>query len=351
MALSLPPLPTFNVSHWPSYYLPSPFGPGPFDWNVAVQITDQYAWLWGSCMLLYLPVVWGLGVYMEKRQPVEVHFLLPLWNLLLAVFSTLGALHIVPVLVQQLRQDNGFMRSVCSDEVLSHTNAVWIFWFNISKIPEFLDTVFLRLRKRPVQLLQWYHHIATAAFCLYSNQMYFPGFGCPGGGRVTWFAAMNLVVHSVMYSYFFVSGIGLGKVLERVGINMLLTCMQLAQMAMGIVVLLASTRCTNLIWDPTHPHSSNFGYWIGLAMYASYFILFAKLFVDKYCVQRSDKPARVDTVAASAEAPASNGGLGAASPVPVSTHSDATPAANAQPLEAAADATNGTSGLRKRRAA
>merc|ERR1719277_508694 len=67
--------------------------------------------------------------------------------------------------------------------------------FCLSKIPELGDTVFLILKRRPVRLLQWYHHTTVMLFCwLALATEYTPGI---------WFAVTNYFVHSVMYMYFF----------------------------------------------------------------------------------------------------------------------------------------------------
>lgn len=64
-----------------------------------------------------------------------------------------------------------------------------MYWFCLSKVFEFVDTIFLRLRKRPVILLHWYHHICTMAYCWHGT------YGIEHGADASgwFFAAMNLV--------------------------------------------------------------------------------------------------------------------------------------------------------------
>merc|ERR1711916_26365 len=75
-------------------------------------------------------------------------------------------------------------------------NALWL--FSVSKIYEFLDTVFMVLRKRnrQINLLHVYHHASIAYVWLAVNTRYFPG------GDSWWAASLNSLVHVVMYAYY-----------------------------------------------------------------------------------------------------------------------------------------------------
>ncbi|KAL3902640.1 MAG: hypothetical protein SGPRY_011983, partial [Prymnesium sp.] len=60
-----------------------------------------------------------------------------------------------------------------------------------TQLAELLDTFFLLLRKSPVILLHWYHHVTVLLFCWHAYSVRI--------GSGLWFAAMNYSVHSLMY--------------------------------------------------------------------------------------------------------------------------------------------------------
>jgi hypothetical protein len=131
-----------------------------------------------------------------------------------------------------------------------------------------------------------------------------------GGGY--WFATVNLCVHSIMvsreggggdsthrnealkarvcwggfvvrhgpllslvqYTYFALRAAGFKKLLRAVAADVIITSIQLAQMLLGVAVLVTANRKCEL-------NDETMNSW-GLAMYVSYIFLFGKLFYDKY---------------------------------------------------------------------
>eukprot|EP00003_Mantamonas_plastica_P022382 TRINITY_DN3790_c0_g1_i4.p1 TRINITY_DN3790_c0_g1~~TRINITY_DN3790_c0_g1_i4.p1 ORF type:complete len:193 (-),score=71.08 TRINITY_DN3790_c0_g1_i4:20-598(-) len=74
-------------------------------------------------------------------------------------------------------------------------SVVWIFY--LSKVPEFLDTVIMILRKKDKQVsfLHVYHH--TTIFIIWHIVVYY----APGGDAY-FSAAQNSFIHVIMYSYY-----------------------------------------------------------------------------------------------------------------------------------------------------
>lgn len=139
--------------------------------------------------------------------------------------------------------------------------------FCLSKIPELIDTLFIVLRKRPLIFLHYYHHALTLvyAWTAWAIQL-------PNGG---WFAAMNLIVHSLMYSYYAACARG---VRFSQTTRQSITSLQILQMVAGVSIVVHNMIVCNV--NPIHNM-------FGLGMYISYFILFTKLFVDSYCTKPS----------------------------------------------------------------
>lgn len=66
--------------------------------------------------------------------------------------------------------------------------------FIYSKFVELVDTLWLAVKRRPLTTLHVWHHISVLLYCwhAYATRI----------GTGLWFAAMNYLVHSVMYAYF-----------------------------------------------------------------------------------------------------------------------------------------------------
>lgn len=202
---------------------------------------------------------------MKNRQPFDLRTLMGIWNFALAIFSFLGAFYTVPELVKTVFTDS-FLSSVCDANCFNKPVAKWIFWFNISKIFEFGDTIFIVLRKKPLIFLHYYHHITTMLYCWYANQV-----SCLWNCTGWWFASINLVVHTIMYTYYGLASFGI-----YLPGSILITTIQILQMIIGMfIIIYARYFC---------PHSNEYqiGFLFSFIMYLSYFILFARFFILRY---------------------------------------------------------------------
>ena len=135
-------------------------------------------------------------------------------------------------------------------------------------------------------MLQHYHHLATCLYCWhciwtvykYNNSNVF-------------FAAMNLCVHSVMYSWYAATRTGWRSPKP---LMIFITLIQLVQMIFGCSIVLvagygpAADGCGR--WVAEDPQS--FGG--ALFMYASYLGLFAKLFYDNYIAKKKKRKPKKD---------------------------------------------------------
>lgn len=97
---------------------------------------------------------------------------------------------------------------------------------------------------------------------------------------------MNFSVHAVMYSYYTFRALKIKSPIPPVAI----TAVQLLQMAVGVVVHIC---CFYLYYSHGNVYTirgmgevqcgvSSHNMWAGVLMYCSYFVLFLKLFVQKY---------------------------------------------------------------------
>ena len=112
----------------------------------------------------------------------------------------------------------------------------------MSKIYEFLDTVFMVLRKRnrQINLLHVYHHASIAYVWLAVNTRYFPG------GDSWWAASLNSLVHVVMYAYYLMATLKIPCFFKKY-----ITMFQILQF-----VSFVAQGAYGLIWPSYYPNSA-----------------------------------------------------------------------------------------------
>ena len=218
----------------------------------------------------YLLVIFSIKKYMDDRKPFELRTPLILWNFSLAAFSTLGAVRTVPELFA-VYQNEGFVGTLCHRGHSFDVTGLWLLLFVLSKIPEFGDTLFIVLRKRPLIFLHWYHHVETAYYSIWS-------YTSPLFPVSRYFVALNFFVHSVMYTYYGLRACGcrLPKPFA-----MIVTTLQVSQMFVGLFVIISAIRtdCYN------HPPALL----AGLMTYLIYAALFCNLFYNSYMRPSTNK--------------------------------------------------------------
>ena len=192
-----------------------------------------------------------------------------MWNTGLVVFSAMGCLTLITYLFISVA-NNGFLHSVCNDVVISsgapHA-ALWAFFFLFSKCVELFDTMFVVLRKTPLNFLHWYHHATVFAYAaFYSSFIPAPSL---------WFASMNYTVHSIMYSHHTLKA---ARVRVPQVVALVITTLQLMQFVVGLIAVTAYLQKTSGVkCDATYGYLT-----IGLTVYLSYFVLFLHFFCQRY---------------------------------------------------------------------
>jgi len=225
---------------------------------------------------VYIVAIPAIKLIMAKREAIRAQNVVCLWNFLLSIFSFTGLCFTFPKLFSKIWME-GFEASVCSaPQDYGHGyGGFFVMAFIYSKLAEVVDTFFLLIRKNDVILLHWYHHATVMLFCW---QAYAVNTGFAG----LWFATMNYFVHSVMYFYYALTQYDkeIRKKIKKVAI--FLTSFQIAQMVMGLVVLVKSV-VYQMEGRECYLNKSN--QLLGLLMYISYFLLFVKLFIEHYVLK------------------------------------------------------------------
>ena len=231
---------------------------------------------------LYIPIVSSMiylalfncgRKYMEERPALKLRKVLTLWNATLAIFSILGTIVVLPPLIQNLSQKDGFYQSVCFSPL---STTPWLsFWaaiFTLSKLVEFGDTFFIVFRKTPLNFLHWYHHISVFLYSWYGMG----GMADHDASLGHWFCSMNFFVHSVMYTYytFKSTGIRVSSIVSKC-----ITLLQLSQFFVGLVVTLAA------IWYYVREYECDMKLnqlVSSFVLYGSYMALFLNFFYQRY---------------------------------------------------------------------
>lgn len=222
--------------------------------------------------VVYLVLIWVGKWWMLERPKYSLQHVLVAWNTGLAVFSALGAAELFPELLSSLSK-GGVVEWVCHNEVFTTPRkAMWVFLFVLFKMPELGDTAFVVLRKQPLNFLHYYHHVTVLLYTWYCYSLRVP---CSAT-----FVLLNFIVHAAMYLYYAVKASGRRL---PVWVSQCLTVMQLLQFFAAVLTLLLA------FWLSSHgkPCGLNYtGFYLGMGMYFSYFVLFMNFFVQRYIFRR-----------------------------------------------------------------
>lgn len=219
---------------------------------------------------IYLVLVFGGQHLMKSRPRFQLRGVLSIWNTMLAVFSIMGACRTLPAFLYGLTK-YGWYYSICVPTVIEEdkVSGFWAWMFILSKLPELVDTLFIVLRKQPLIFLHWYHHISVLLFTWFTYAEI--------GSKGHWFMVMNYCVHAIMYSYYAFRSRGYSP---PKFCAMSITILQIAQMIMGSIV----SAYAYIVITDNDCNVTRLSIHLALALYFSYFVLFANFFMKSYLV-------------------------------------------------------------------
>ncbi|KIJ10146.1 hypothetical protein PAXINDRAFT_172249 [Paxillus involutus ATCC 200175] len=255
-------IPTNAVPPHLASYIP---GESPFStWPVVASMTATY-----------LAVVFGTREVMKERAPLRLTTPSRAHNLILCA----GSLVLMALIGEEVFSNwmkVGTYGALCVPEAYTDRLEFYMMLNYYFKYYEFVDTVFLALKKKPLSFLHVYHHSATAILAFVQLN---------GRATSTWVAAfLNLGVHVLMYYYYFAAAGG-----AKLWWKKYLTTMQIFQFEVILAVAaFASYHYAAYNWFPTVlPHkgdctgSPTVGI-VGAGIITSYLILFLKFFRKTY---------------------------------------------------------------------
>ena len=221
--------------------------------------------MWVSCVYIVMAFV-GQWI-MEGRERFELRKPLALWNISLAIFSTVGCIRLLPELTSGI-QIAGLQGMLCSVPSPNSPSMFWFYMFVMSKLFEFGDTVFIILRKQNLIFLHWYHHIVTFIMTWYAHGNIL--------GLASYTVTTNMFVHSIMYTYY---GLKAMKFRIPLSISMTITAIQFVQMVAGVTVMYLGYQATRTREQCSLGPNAALAF---LAMYLSYLFLFGNFFYRSY---------------------------------------------------------------------
>ncbi|SCZ90381.1 BZ3500_MvSof-1268-A1-R1_Chr1-3g01954 [Microbotryum saponariae] len=143
---------------------------------------------------------------------------------------------VLPILYQ-----HGFFYAICHTSAWTSRLETYYIINYLFKYWELADTVFLVVKKKPLQFLHVFHHTATAALCYTQLN---------GRTSVSWVPiAANLTVHVLMYYYYLMTAAG-----YKIWWKKYLTTLQITQFVVDLfVVYFASYSYFTAEYFPSFP--------------------------------------------------------------------------------------------------
>ncbi|KAJ1847928.1 Fatty acyl-CoA elongase/Polyunsaturated fatty acid specific elongation enzyme [Coemansia sp. RSA 2611] len=253
---------------------------------------SQWRWVNGSTplstwrevgigMVVYLGVIFGIQFFMRSRKPLKLTRLAQLHNLGLTLISLVLLVLYVEELAPIISK-GGLFYAVCSEEAWTQRLEVLYFLNYVTKWLEFTDTVFLALKKKPLQFLHVYHHTLTMVLCFTQLN---------GTTSVSWVViTLNLFVHVVMYFYYFLASCSIYPWWKKY-----VTTLQITQFIIDLgFVYFCTYQLIASRYYPTLPHcgtcaGTEEAAIFGCALLSSYLLLFIQFFQRTYSKKQAAK--------------------------------------------------------------
>ncbi|KAF8640696.1 hypothetical protein AX17_000352 [Amanita inopinata Kibby_2008] len=228
-----------------------------------------------TSLLSYLALVFGIKAFMRNRQPQKLTTLFQAHNIILSG----GSLVLLILILEEILPimwDKGIFNAVCHEESWTPRLEFYYMINYYFKYLELLDTVFLALKKKPLQFLHVFHHSATALLC-YSQ--------LNGKTSISWLViGLNLAVHVIMYYYYYATAGG-----ARFWWKKYLTTMQILQFVIDLFAVYFGTyqHFAHAYYQGILPSMGNCAgsetaALFGCALLTSYLGLFINFYIQTY---------------------------------------------------------------------
>jgi len=228
----------------------------------------------------YLVFVLGGAQFMKNRDPIPLQKLQVAHNAIMFLYSLLSTIAMAFCVFSNTPYKT-FNEMICDGEnsLFSGFNSWVLFTFLLSKMWEFIDTVFLVLGKHRLRFLHVYHHVITLplSWILYIDNS-------ANGTICAW---ANMFVHTPMYYYYTIAALGgtvwWKKYITQIQITQFVFCIFLMIYDYILLRPLDSKYCLK---HKSYPYNSIL--WSAI-IYLTFLILFIKLYIDVYKSRKKAK--------------------------------------------------------------
>ncbi|KDR84990.1 hypothetical protein GALMADRAFT_233524 [Galerina marginata CBS 339.88] len=227
-----------------------------------------------SALASYLVIIFSIQAFMKNHQPLKLTSLFQVHNVILSS----GSLMLLILMLEEILPmiwNNGFHHALCAREAWTPRLEFYYMINYYFKYLELLDTVFLTLKKKPLQFLHVFHHSATALLCYTQLN---------GKTSISWSViTLNLAVHVVMYYYYYATAGG-----ARFWWKKYLTSMQITQFIIDLgIVYFGTYERMAFAYYPDLPFIGNCAgsekaALFGCALLTSYLGLFINFYFQTY---------------------------------------------------------------------
>lgn len=247
------------------------------EWRFQPNVTLFSAWPWPvGAAAAYVVVILSLQRFMTTRKPLDIPYTLFLHNITLSFASFLLGSWLTYILVSEFIGGMTPHQLICSRSIYEIGQIQMIYYLNMFyKVWEFLDTIFLVVRKKQVAFLHSYHHAAT--LILTWNQLM--EHSAPQWVPIV----INLWVHVVMYYYYAMSALKI-----KIWWKKYLTTLQICQFIVDVSLLAyAYASFIRSGFDTNVCYGTSTGAIVGIGVILSYLVLFIRFYVQTYSKRRT----------------------------------------------------------------
>lgn len=229
----------------------------------------------------YVVFILVVHEFMKHLPSFKLQTLFKFHNALLSIGSLVLLLLIMEEVVS-LWMNVGTFNSMCAPSSWTHKLEFYYMVNYYFKYYEFLDTLFLILRKKPLTFLHVFHHASAASL---------PFVQLNGKMPPSWIiVSTNLLVHAVMYYYYYATAEG-----AKLWWKKYLTTMQIIQFIIDLFVFYFTLyQHYAYTYFPGLPHfgdcsgSESAAVFCGV-FFSSYLLLFANFYMRTYNKKPSSK--------------------------------------------------------------
>ncbi|KAI8817655.1 fatty acid elongase [Fimicolochytrium jonesii] len=211
-------------------------------------------------------------------KPISIKPIFFLHNAFLSIASLVVLVLFLEILIPNI-YNHGLLWAICDQASYSH-RIEYLYYINyLIKYYEFIDTIFLVLKKKKLEFLHVYHHSMTMALCFFELE---------GKTSVSWVpVVLNLFVHVIMYYYYARTAVSSKPVWWK----KYLTTLQIVQFVIDLAAIylatyiyLSSTHLAHILpnFNLGTCSGTPLAAGIGCAILSSYLLLFVQFFIKTY---------------------------------------------------------------------